>query len=379
MPAYCVSFYIHQPCRLKHYSFFDIGESSAYEDEAGTKEDLNSAVEKRIVPALQILLKRITQNQGDFRIALTLSGSFLDSCEHTQPRVLDLLTALADTGCVEFLGSPYHHSLSSSGSIQEFKEQIVLQANRLNVLFGQEPTAFANTGLIYNDALAREIETLGYLAILAGRAGLLADHLSPSHVYRPASCATMKLLLNRPLEPTGLARGQPRGKVISLFCTLDSDGETPIDGTDLLAFLDRLPGRILSEQRGTFLTPSQVAREYKATSVLSSPDLHSLSPPHDLTSWLGNEMQKDAFQALYLAEGAVKRAHNPALLRTWRLLQDADYFLCMGTRKLAVSATPSHGSPYDAYINFMNILTDLTERTEATHSYSSETTRPVRP
>ncbi len=366
MPAFCLSFHIHQPCRLKHYSFFDIGETSVYEDEAGTREDLNITVGKRVLPVLQILLKRITHYQGDFRIALILSGSFLDSCEQTQPLVLDLLKALADTGGVEFLGSPYHHSLSSAGSIQEFKEQIVLQANRLNVLFGHEPTAFANTGLIYSDALAREIETLGYQAILAGNAGLLPDNLSPSHVYRPASCASAKLLLIRPLDPAGLGRVPLRGKVIGLFCALDSNSETPFNETDLLAYLDQLPGNILSEQRGTFMTPSQVARENKASSILSSPHLHSLFPPHDLTAWLGNEMQKDAFQALYLAEEAVKMAHNPALLRTWRLLQDADYFLSMDTRKQAVATVRSHGSPYDAYINYMNILTDLTERIEAT-------------
>ncbi|MEI8121722.1 MAG: hypothetical protein WCI20_06700 [bacterium] len=366
MPAFCLSFHIHQPCCLKHYSFFDIGETSAYEDQAGTEEHLNSAIEKRILPALQIFLKRITHYQGDFRIALTLSGSFLDFCEHPQPRVLDLLKALADTGCVEFLGSPYHHSLSSVGSIQEFKEQVVLQANRLAALFGQEPTAFANTGLIYSDALAREIESMGYQAILAGNAGLFSENLSPSHVYRPASCATVKLLLNRPLDPTGVTRVQPRGKVIGLYCTLDSNSETSFDDTDILAFLDQLPGSILSEHKGTFLTPSQVAREFKASSILSSPDFHSLHPPHDLSSWLGNEMQKDALQALYQAEGAVKIARDPALLRIWRLLQDADYFLSMNTRKQSVAAVPSHGSPYDAYINFMNILTDLTERIEAT-------------
>jgi len=365
MPAFCITFQIHQPCQLKHYSFFDIGESSVYENESRTAESLKKSVEDLTLPSLQILLKHVTDYRGEFRIAFCASGTFLDSCEKLQPRVMDVLKRLADTGCVEFLTTPYYLSLSSEVSLQEFKEQTVLHSERIKSLFGQSPKVFANTGLIYNDALAGEIETLGYLAILAGGAGLLADKQSPNYVYQPGSCTAMKLLINQVVNPTDPLQIQSRGKVINLWLNLSSPVGTPGRESDMLSFLEQLPGSILWENKGKSLTPSQAAGAFKSSTVLSSPSTRSIIPPHDMTPWLGNEMQKDALQALYLVENEVKRLHDPTVLRTWRILQDADHFLGMGTRPHAHPAINVYDSPYDAYINFMNILTDLSERVEA--------------
>jgi len=365
MPAFCISFQIHQPCRLKHYSFFDIGESSAYENETQTAESLKKTVEDLTLPSLHILLKLVTDYRGDFRIAFCPSGTFLDSCENLQPRVMDVLKKLADTGCVEFLAAPYYLSLSSEASLQEFKEQTVLHSEKIKSLFGQSPKVFANTGLIYNDALAGEVETLGYLAILAGGSGLLAEKQSPNYVYQPGSCTALKLLLNQVVNPAGPLQVHPRGKVVNLWLNLSSPGGTPGRESDILSLLKQLPGNILRENKGKCLTPSQVPGAFKSSTVLSSANTRSILPPHDMTSWLGNEMQKDALQALYLLENEVKRLHDPSLLRTWRILQDADHFLAMGTRPHAHPAINVYDSPYDAYINFMNILTDLSERIEA--------------
>ena len=45
---------------------------------------------------------------------------------------------------------------------EEFREQVRLHDDRIEELFGVRPTSFRNTELIYNNALARTVEEMGY-------------------------------------------------------------------------------------------------------------------------------------------------------------------------------------------------------------------------
>lgn len=361
MSAVCLTFEIHLPVRLTHYSFFDIGECQVYEDDVRTFEALDRAVTELYLPALQNWHRSLREYGNDFRFALALSGIFIELCERFRPDVLDGIRKLADNRNVEFLNMPYYHSLASVMSPQEFSEQAMLHSTHLVKLTGRLPTAFRNTGLIYSDGMARNIEELGIQVIQAGAPGLLNVGQSPGQVYQPASCApSMRLLPSPGYHPDDPFPAASRGPVSSVSITLDPD-RTPAGDGGWLGLLKQIPERVLSAERKHFVTPTQAAGLRKPAALISSKGDCSALKPYDLSLWRGNEMQKDAMDGLFLLENQVKSLHDAALLRIWRILQDADQFSAMST--LDRICTPhAPGSPYDAYINFMNILTDLTER-----------------
>jgi len=88
----------------------------------------------------------------------------------------------------------------------------------------------------------------------------------------------------------------------------------------------------------------------------------------DLSAWLGNELQKEAFGKLYSLAPQMKRISDPQLLTEWKYLQTSDHFYYMSTKIHADGAVHQYfnpfGSPYDAFINYMNVVSDFTIRVE---------------
>jgi alpha-amylase len=390
MPPLCLTLHLHQPALLKHYSFFDIGNSSTYEDESKTAEAVNQLASNCVLPATRIVLKQLKEYGGDFRIAFSISGCLIDQFERYRPEVLDTFKALSGTGHVEFLASPYYHSLASAFSIQEFREQTLLHHARIQALTGTAPTAFRNTALIYRDDLACEVETLGYQVMLTPGGDRFPGKRNACGVYRPAHGSSLKLLANHdrlsgdmalrfthfdspetPPTSTGFAhwlhQAHPtRSGIIPLSLDLGSFARKNPDDTGLFLFLNTLPETVLLHKAGTFITPTQAASPRTASSLSSKDFITGEDPGRDLSPWSGNEMQQDALNALYLLEPRMKGNPDQTLLQTWRFLQVSDYFLSMNTRSETFPG-PAHPalpreSPYDAYINYMNILTDFSER-----------------
>src|SRR4051794_13807495 len=112
MPAICFYFQVHQPYRLKQFSFFNIGNDHYYEDDNLNLEILNKVADKCYLPANKTLLKLIKKHKRDFKVAFSLSGVVIEQFEKHRPDVLDSFIELARTGCVEFLSETYNHSLA---------------------------------------------------------------------------------------------------------------------------------------------------------------------------------------------------------------------------------------------------------------------------
>ena len=111
-----------------------------------------------------------------------------------------------------------------------------------------------------------------------------------------------------------------RGAVTTL--TIDLTGFAPDrqDTAGLFDFIDHLPEAVLADSGHHFETPTRAALAHKPSVSISTPDPVSGMPAsHDLSPWLGNEMQKDALNALYLLEPRVKGRQDPVLLGTWRI------------------------------------------------------------
>jgi alpha-amylase len=84
----------------------------------------------------------------------------------------------------------------------------------------------------------------------------------------------------------------------------------------------------------------------------------------DVSAWLGNDMQKDAFNSLMKLEPDVRNLGNEKLLKYWRYLQTSDHFYYMSLKTDSDGSVHSYFSPfpssYEAFISYMNVLTHLT-------------------
>lgn len=387
MPSVCFYFQVHQPYRLRHYTFFDIGRSHFYEDEQANRSILRKVTEKCYLPMNALLLKLIHKHGDKFRISFSLSGVVMDQFEAYAPEVIQSFRDLVSTGCVELLSETYAHSLSFLYSEREFGDQVRYHDRRIESLFGVHPTSFRNTELIYNDALASTIENMGYKAILTEGADHVLGWRSPNYVYQPAGCLKLKLLLKNyrlsddiafrfsnqswnefPLTSEKFAGWvhsiNGDGELINLFMDYETFGEHQWASTGVFDFMNVLPEAILANKDFNFVTPTEAARQYSPMARLSVPDFISWADvERDLTAWLGNDMQRDAIEAVYKLEDQVKATGDPGIIRTWRRLQTSDHFYYMCTKWFSDGDVHKYfnpyGTPYDAYINYMNVLADF--------------------
>ena len=389
-------FQVHQPFRLRRYTFFDIGVDERYFDDTENGRILKRVAEKCYLPMNALVLHLIEQTQGAFRCSYSVTGTALDQMERWMPEALESFARLSRTGCVEFLAETSHHSLSGLYEVEEFKAQVRAHAERIAKLFGRRPTAFRNTELVVDERIARAAEELGFRAILGEGADHLLGWRSPHRVYRPEGCERIKLLLrsyklsddiafrfsNRawsewPLTADKFAHwvhGTPRADAfIGLFMDYETFGEHQWSDTGIFKFMEHLPRAILRNPRFRFRTPSEVALEHDPVARLAIPHPVSWADvERDLTAWLGNAMQRAANDALYALLPAAREtaeAGRPELYETWRRLSTSDHLYYMCTKWFSDGDVHKYFSPYssphDAFIAFMNVLDDLARRMKA--------------
>lgn len=375
--------------RLRHYTVFDTDEN--YFDDHKNASICRKVAHKCYLPANRLLLDLVRKYDGQFRIAYSITGVVLEQFEAYCPEVMSTFDALAATGCVEFLGETYYHSLSFLYSRAEFTEQIDKHTKTIEYLFGQTPRVFRNTELIYNNQLAAAVAATGrFDGVIAEGADHILGYRSPNFVYRPQGCDNLKLLLknyalsddiafrfsNRnwsqwPLTADKFANwihdANGNGQVINLFMDYETFGEHQWADTGIFEFLSHLPGSVLRHPDNSFKTPSEVIHAYEAMDTIDVPHLISWADTErDLSAWLGNAMQSNAIHELYRLERAVRASRDPDILSDWRKLQVSDHFYYMCTKYFADGDVHKYfnpyDSPYDSYINFMNVLDNLRGR-----------------
>ena len=72
MKAICFYFQIHQPFRLKHYRFFDIGNDHYYYDDFADDDIITRIAQRSYLPANQMLLDMIKENGKKFKVAFSM-------------------------------------------------------------------------------------------------------------------------------------------------------------------------------------------------------------------------------------------------------------------------------------------------------------------
>jgi len=395
MIAICLYFQVHQPNRLKKYTYFDIGNVHDYEDDKANREILLKVTNKCYLPTNKLLLKLINQYQGAFKVAFSISGTIIDQFKQFCPEVLESFQDLAKTGQVEFLNETYYHSLSCLFSPDEFKAQIDLHKKLIKKEFGYNAKTFRNTELVYNNYLGKFIEDLGFHTILTEGADKILHWRSPNFVYTPPNCDKIKLLLRNynlsddisfrfsnqcwkefPVTAEKYAHWihntNHNAQVVNLFMDYETFGEHQWQETGIFNFLEYLPKEILKNPHFQFMTPHDVNTTFEPIAVLDVPEYISWADEdRDLTAWKGNDLQEDALEAVYALEKDVKATKNNKLIHTWRTLLTSDHFYYMCTKYSSDGDVHKYfnpyKNPYEAYINFQNIISDFSSEIKKIH------------
>ena len=386
MKTICLYFEIHQNIQLKRYRFFDIGTDHYYYDDYENERLIADIAERSYMPALNTLLEMIKSNNGAFKVAFSLSGVGIEQLEIHAPQVLEKLQELNQTGCVEFLAEPYSHGLASLANEESFAKEVKRQAQKMKEYFGQEPKVLRNSSLIYSDDIGLQASQMGFKGMLTEGARHVLGWKSPNYVYNCALAPNLKLLLrnvnfsddislrfsNTDWEGYPLFADSymdrianlPEGeKVVNIFMELSALGIAQPLSSNILDFFKALPA--CAKERGiTFSTPSEICDSFDSVSAVDVPDTLSWNDEErDCSCWLGNPMQREAFNKLYSVADRVRIADDPRINQDWDYLQASNNFRQMTTKPSQVGLNRGiYSSPFDAFTNYMNILGDFISR-----------------
>ena len=371
MKTVCFYFQVHQPWRLKKYRFFNMGKDHNYLDDLQNRSIMQKVARQCYLPMNALLLKLIRENKGKFRCSFSITGIAIEQFRAYAPEVLESFRALAETGCVEFLAETYSHSLASLSSKEDFQEQVKLHVAAVKKEFGVKPTAFRNTELIYSDEIGAMVADMGFKTMLAEGAKHTLGWKSPNYVYANAINQKLRLLLRNyklsddiafrfsnqgwdqwPLSAEKYVEwlSSDVGEVVNLFMDYETFGEHQAADTGIFEFMKALPGAILAKDSGLeFATVSEAAKKHQPVSVFHCPHVMSWADEErDVTAWLGNELQNEAFSKLYALKDKIKALKNPDFDYVWSFMQTSDHFYYN-----------PYDSAYDAFINYMNVLSDF--------------------
>jgi glycogen synthase len=299
----------------------------------------------------------LVNTHPNFKIACSVSGTFLEQAELYQPAVIgalrELLHAASHRGQVEFLEETYYHSLACfypDPQKREFQEQVSLHRQKMSGMFGVKPTTFANTGLLFDNEVANIVADMGFTAILCEaneRIINVRDHKpaavnvvfrAKSRRGRPRKLAVLphNAYLSRKLGP---AAGdalptageyadlihQVGGEIVVLVCDFPRVEQGTLDYRKVEEFWKALPQEFARYMDIVPANPSEVAEWFQITSC---PMVDCARPARgdDLEGllFLKSRAQRQLFKSIAGLESEAKRAGGD-LLHKFRYLTSADH------------------------------------------------------
>lgn len=392
-------FRIHQRFNLKRYRFFEIGNDHYYYDDYANETAIRYTADNCYLEANRVLLDMIRSSNGKFKVSFSISGLALEQFEQYAPEVIESFQELAKTGSVEFLATPYGHSLAAMYNEDEFGEQVKMQANKIKELFGKKPTVFANSALLYSDEIGEMIANLGYKNIVVEGAKHVLGWKSPNYLYSHAYNNKIKLLVRNnklsddinyrfsnwtwdqyPLTAEkfiGWIKESPAAEnIFTVFMGYEALGVLNNKNSGIFEFFKALPFHAMEQGVG-FALPSEICEKNKPVDTLTA--LYPMSwtdEEKDVSAWCGNELQNEALSKLYNLAERVHLCSDTLLKVDWQRLQDTAHFYFMTTKHysdgMIYAQKIPYESPYEAFMNYMNVLSDFIERVNAQYPTSIE-------
>ena len=389
MKTICLYFEIHNIINLKRYRGFDIGRDHYYYDDYENERSINDVAERSYIPALGTLIEMAKANNGAFKVALSVSGVALEQLETYSPRVIELLHELNETGYVEFLCEPYSHGLSSLANEECFRDDVERMRIKVKQMFGKEPKVFRNSSLIYSNEIGSIIADMGFKGILTEGAKHVLGWKSAHYLYHCAYNQNLKVLLRDfklsddislrfnnsewseyPLfadKYIGWIADMPEEEqVINIFMELSALGIAQPLSSNILEFLKALPA--CAKEKGiTFSTPSEIITKLKSVDAVDVPyPMSWTDEERDVSSFLGNILQREAFDKLYSVAERVHLCQDRRIKQDWDYLQASNNFRFMTTKNTGLWIERGiYDSAYDAFTNYMNIVGDFIARVDS--------------
>jgi alpha-amylase len=387
MKSICLCFQVHQPFRFRRYRFFDIGKDHYYYDDYANETIMQKVVANCYLPANELLLKLINEYGGKFKVAFSITGIALEQFELYAPKVIKSFQNLAKTGSVEFLAETYSHSLVSLNDKLMFEAQVKQHSKKIVELFGQKPKVFRNTEMIYSDEIGSWVADMGFEGMLTEGAKHILGWKSPNFVYVNAINPRLKVLMrnyefsddiafrfSRPgwdSDPLTAEKFVDRiheieknDEILNLFIDYESIGEHQKKETGIFDFMRAFPAEVFKTKGIEFATPSEIVKSNQPIAAMHVPNpISRAGEERDLIAWLGNDIQKEAFNNLYNLKDRMTKCDHKELIKDWNYLQVSDHFYYMSTKVFSEGEdhnylTP-YNSPYEAFINYMNVLSDF--------------------
>ncbi|PSO04082.1 hypothetical protein B9Q12_03115 [Candidatus Marsarchaeota G2 archaeon ECH_B_SAG-G06] len=363
-------FEVHQPKRLARTRVFDKSVSFWSEED----RRILDRVSKRCYTQANKLLYE-TQ---ELKAGLSISGVLLEQLmEQARWDVIEGFRKLFSTGRFEPIAETYYHSLASLVDTSELFEQVGMQRELIKRLFDTTPTCFTNTELILSRSVAKKVRELGFKATFAEGCAALLGNKSPNEVYTVDGVKVFtrnnslsddigfrfsdRSWSEYPLSAEKWARwiSKSQGSLLTVYIDYETFGEHHDASSGIFEFLARV-GKELNANGVELLTPSEAACLESKDSLLAESFTSWADVEKDLSAWLGNSIQKHAFQEIYSLEEAVKNQADPEILRTWRVLTESDHLYYCSTKKAASGEVHlyfnPYKSPYIAYINLVNAV-----------------------
>ena len=300
--------------------------------------------------------------------------------------MIDLIQELLDTGCCELIAEPYSHGLSSLINEKAFREDVQHLCEKVEGVFNCKPKIFRNSCSLYSDEIGRLVYQMGFKGMLTEGAKHILGWKSPHFVYNSSVAPKLKLLLrdNRLSEDISFRFNNynwseyplfadtyikwidelPEDEqVVNIFMELCALGIFQPLSSNILDFMKALPAE--AQKHGiAFATPSEVCKNQKSVGPINVPDAISwVDEERDVSPWLGNVMQQDAYHKLYSIADRVLICNDRKLKQDWDYLQATNNFRFMSTKAGSENAYRGiYDSPFDAFTNYMNIIGDFITR-----------------
>jgi alpha-amylase len=381
-------FNIHQPYRLNQFPFFEIGKGKEYFD-----DHLNCSIfqreSKHYLAINEVLLSLMLKYPKKFNVNFCVSGTALDQAVKYQPKLIQSFQELFETGGVEFIGTTYSNSLAGLSSRSEFAHQVNTHSKIIRSLFGKSPTTFKISKLVYTDAIGEILHDFGFDKILLEGTDTHQDNGIYS-MYRSLLHPGLLILINNhgfsdqinshfgefdQGNLTGesekfveqLLSGPAQNGPVNLGLNYHQLGVHLTNGLDIRGFLKTLALKLIDSKIEPVKISDLENRKIQGFLLASPNSLCSLKEmQEEMMSYLGNEMQREAFYTLYEIEDSVISYADSDLLTDWIYLQSSDHFYYMNTNQLTnenkkVKLSP-YQSPFSAFINYMNVLSDFKGR-----------------
>ena len=248
---------------------------------------------------------------------------------------------------------------------------------------------------------------MGFKTMLTEGAKHVLGWKSPNFVYNCAQAPNLKLLLKNsglsddiafrfsdrtwsdwPLTGekylSWLKASAQNDEIVNLFMDYETFGEHQKAASGIFDFMKFFPEVVLNDGEFEFVTPSQATKKHRPVAELDAPDPISWADEErDVTAWLGNELQNDAFNKLNDQAEKLALLDDEALWSDFGHLQESDHFYYMCTKFFSDGAVHKYFNPYDtpyeAFINYMNVLSDFILRVDDAISVSDVNFAPAKP